>query len=162
MGLSKILPHPSTSQVLQLSGKQMSAWTCSKLLQITRLASPSPKNTPPKHLEYDKWHVIDYLENFPSSQYHERKYPANMRPSPTPSPQPRCINTPPLYGHMGMTFAMPHRRKLALRHMAPLNKCLRADWLSLIAWVKRKHPSQDLNNPPNSSKHSASFLPCGQ
>lgn len=73
MGLSKILPYPSTSQVFQLSGKQMSAWTCSKLLQITRLAGPSPKNTPPEHLEYYKWHVIDYLVSFPSSYYHERK-----------------------------------------------------------------------------------------
>lgn len=64
MGLSKVLPHPSTSQVLQLSGRQM---------QITRLAGPSPKNTPLKHVENDKWHVRDYIMSFPFGWCHERK-----------------------------------------------------------------------------------------
>lgn len=125
--------------MLQLSGMQMSS--------VIWHAGPSPKNTPPKHLEYDKWHVIDYLVSFTLVSTMKGSDPANMHPTPTPSPWPRCINIPPLYGHMGMTFAMPQRRKLALRHMAPLNKCLQAEQPSLLAWVGRKHPSQDHKDP---------------
>ena len=76
--------------MLQLSGMQMSS--------VIWHAGPSPKNTPPKHLEYDKWHVIDYLVSFTLVSTMKGSDPANMHPTPTPSPWPRCINIPPLYG----------------------------------------------------------------
>lgn len=54
MGLSKICLTLPLVKCFSYLASRWSAWTCSKLLQIARLAGPRPKNTPPKPLEDDK------------------------------------------------------------------------------------------------------------
>lgn len=61
MELSKIQPHPSTAKCFSYLARKVFGPAAN--YQPGR--SQSQEHSP-KHLEYEKWHIRDYLVSFPS------------------------------------------------------------------------------------------------